>query len=506
MDFNEKPMFIFEMANNHMGDVKHGLQVIKQFKEVSDEFNFRFAFKLQYRDLDTFIHPQYKERTEFKYVKRFSETRLSEKDLKTLRDGIKEAGFTGVCTPFDENSVDLVVKHNYDIIKIASCSFTDWPLLEKIAQTGKPIIISTAGATLENIDKVAAFFEHRNKQFCLMHCVGEYPTKKDNLQLNQIDFLRDRFKTIPIGFSTHEEPDNIDSIKIAIAKGAVAFERHVGVKTDNYGLNEYSSTPQQIRQWLSAAQETFLMCGVKGKRRDFSEKERDDLRGLMRGMFAKKSIKKGENIDLTNTFFAIPNSEGHIMANDFSKYTEFIADHDIQPEEPILFKDVKINNLREKVTKIINDVKKILHDAKINLPDKTEVEISHHYGLDNYNKWGATIINCINREYCKKIIVLLPGQSHPYHYHKKKEETFHILYGSIIVNLDGDEKEYKAGDMIIVERGVNHSFKSLTGGIFEEISTTHYTGDSYYEDETILSNSNRKTAITFYSNWYMKPL
>ena len=192
--------------------------------------------------------------------------------LKALKDEIKRLGFVSICTPFDENSIDLIEEHDFDIIKIASCSFTDWPLLERIAKTDKPIIASTAGALLEDIDKVVSFFEHRDKHFCIMHCVGEYPTNKKNLQLNQIDLLKKRYPNIPIGYSTHETPDNTDAIKIAIAKGANVFERHIGIKTEKYDINAYSSTIDHISAWLNAARETFDMSGISEKRFDGTEK------------------------------------------------------------------------------------------------------------------------------------------------------------------------------------------------------------------------------------------
>ena len=145
-NFFEK-LFIFEMANNHMGDVGHGLEIINEMHQVSKDFDFRYAIKFQYRNLDTFIHPDYKNSYEFKYIKRFSETQLSNEELLRMRDTARQLGFVLICTPFDESSVDKVVNYDFDIIKIASCSFTDWPLLEKIARTEKPIIVSTAGAT-----------------------------------------------------------------------------------------------------------------------------------------------------------------------------------------------------------------------------------------------------------------------------------------------------------------------------------------------------------------------
>ncbi|MCM8817353.1 MAG: N-acetylneuraminate synthase family protein [Candidatus Omnitrophica bacterium] len=507
-DFLKKPLFIFEMANNHMGDVNHGINIVRAFAVIKKRFetDFDFAIKLQYRDIDTFIHPDYKQRTDLKYVKRFLETRLTESEFVAIVEEIRKNGFIAVCTPFDEISVDRIEKHGFDIIKIGSCSFTDWPLLERIVKTDRPIIASTAGATLDDIDKVVLFFEHREKRFALMHCVGEYPTIDKNLQLNQIDLLRQRYPGVEIGFSTHEDPDNYDSIKIAVAKGAKIFERHVGLQTEKYQLNAYSSTPEQIRSWLLSAKKAFEMCGVIGVRREFSEKELNDLQGLKRGVFAKKDIKEGEKITYEKVFYAIPNIQGQIVANDMSKYTEFVAKKDISAGNPVLREDVFIKDLRARIVEIMNKIKPILIAGNVALPNKLEFELSHHYGIDSFEQWGCAMINCINREYCKKLIILLPGQKNPVHYHVKKEETFNILYGDLIISLEGVEKQYKKGDMIIIERGKKHAFSSAGGAIFEEISTTHYAEDSFYEDERIEKNKDRKTFMTFWSDWLSKPI
>lgn len=499
-------LFIFDMANNHMGDLKHGLSIIDGVSKICGKFDLKFGFKLQYRDLDTFIHPDFKGRSDIKYVKRFEETRLGEKDLKKLRDEIKKAGFMAICTPFDENSVDLIEKHDFDIIKIGSCSFNDWPLLERIVKTDKPIIVSTGGALLEDMDRVVVFLEHRKKEICLMHCVSEYPTLSGNLQLNQIDFLRTRYPGIPVGFSTHEDPDNVDAVKIAVAKGACVFERHVGIESGDYKLNQYSSTPQQIERWLLSAQEAFKICGLSDGARHISEKEIEGLKALKRGVYAKSAIEKGDKINLSDIFLAIPNTKGQFLANDLSKYAELIAKKKIDKNKPLMFVDVEMLNSREKVLEIINKVKNILIESKINLPDKVEFELSHHYGIKDFEKFGAAIINCINREYCKKIIIMLPGQRHPIHFHKKKEETFHVLYGELAINLDGVENKYKAGDMIIIERGMKHSFNSENGAVFEEISTTHFKEDSFYDDKKIIENIDRKTEMTFWSDWLIKPI
>lgn len=503
--FFEK-LFIFEMANNHSGDINHGIKIIKEMKKISDKYGFKFAFKLQYRELDSFIHPDYKTRQDIKYIKRFSDTKLSAEDFEILKNEIDNAGFVSICTPFDEKSVDLIEKHNYDVIKIASCSFTDWPLLEKIALTDKPIIASTASASFEEIDQVVSFFDHRNKDLCVMHCVGSYPTKKEDLHLSQIDLLKKRYPNITIGFSTHEDPDNTDSIKIAVAKGAKVFERHVAVETDVIKKNAYSSNPSQIDAWLNAAKDAYSICGEEASRYPISEKEKEDLRGLKRGVFALKKIRKGEKINSENSFFAIPNSVNQVLANDFSKYTEYIAGKDLNVNEAIMYDCVNAKNLREQILNIIKQLKEIIVKSNIVLPNRLDLELSHHYGIEKYSEYGAAILNCINREYCKKLIILLPGQNHPDHHHVKKEETFHVLYGDMNVNLSGKDKSLQAGDMLTVEREMKHRFSSHGGCVFEEVSTTHYKNDSFYEDKKVINNKERKTEMTFWSDWLYKEL
>ena len=494
-------LFIYDIANNHMGDVEHGLRIIREVAAVAKEFPFKFAIKFQYRQLDSFIHPDYKGSSEFKYVKRFSETRLSKEDFGRMKAELDKLGVISMCTPFDEESVDLIEEQGFDIIKIASCSFTDWPLLERIAKTSKPIVASTAGSSLEDIDNVVSFFEHRSKQLCLMHCVGVYPTPSKQLELNQIDFFKKRYSNLPIGYSTHEAPANLDAIKIAVAKGANAFERHVGVPTEKYKLNAYSSTPEQLRAWLQAAVEAFEICGVSGRRRDFSAKENEDLRGLRRGVFLKRDAKAGEKLKPQDVFFAIPCFEGQLLANDFSKYNQVVLLKDLKAKQPLLPGSFSCSNIRQAVEDIVRAECKLLRSAGIKLKDKLEFEISHHYGIEQFSRWGCAIITCVNREYCKKIILLLPGQENPVHAHKVKEETFHLLYGDLSINLDGAVTNYKAGDIVVVERSVKHSFSSASGAVLEEISTTHFPNDSFYDDQAIIDNKSRKTNMTCWADW-----
>lgn len=497
-NYFDRPLYIFEMANNHMGSVDHGLAMIRAFAEVSKPFPFQFAFKFQFRHFDTFIHPEYKARMDLKYIKRFSETELTREQFQQLKDAVDANGFISMCTPFDEPSVDLIEEMGFDVIKVASCSFTDWPLLERIVQTDKPLIASTSAATIEEIDKVVSFLQHREKRFALMHCVGEYPTKIENLQLNQIDLLKQRYPEVTVGYSTHEEPGNTESILMAIAKGACIFEKHVAVDTEVFMKNEYSATPAQVARWLQSADKAYKMGGVSAQRSEATEKELADLRQFKRGVFTSRKLAKGEKIDTTNTFFAFPNSNAQLLANDMSKYVEYYAERDIEKYGAVAAEEIRSVDKREKIYAIVQKVKKILAEGNVVVPGMATLEISHHYGLDRFYDVGCTIINVINREYCKKLIVVLPGQKHPEQYHKIKEETFVLLHGDLQLTLDGVVKECRRGDIVTVTRGTKHPFSSKTGAIIEEISSTHYKDDSYYTDEAILQNKDRKTVLSYW--------
>ena len=494
-----KNLVIFEFANNHMGDVEHGLRMVREFADVVNRVNLKelqFAIKFQFRDIETFIHPDFKSRNDLKYVKRFTETKLSNNEFFLLKSEAEKAGFKTICTGFDEASVELIREMRFDIIKVASCSFTDWPLLNKVVEVGLPVIASTAGSSLEEIDNVVSFFKNRNKDLAIMHCVGEYPTKEENLQLNQIDFLRERYQDVPIGFSTHEEPDNYLPIMAAIAKGASLFEKHVAVDTEQYPKNAYSSTPDEVENWLLSASRALKMCGKVDGRHESSEKEISDLRRFKRGVFVNKRVEKGEVIDRSNTFCAWPPQDGQILANDMSKYTHYIAQKTLEPRGAVNTQEVNKVSTREQVWDIVQDVKSFLQESNVVYPGQAKLEISHHYGVDKFYETGITMITVVNREYCKKLIIMLPNQNHPEQYHKQKEETFLVLHGEVDLYLNNNYQLLQKGDVITIEPGVRHHFSTKNGCVIEEVSSTHYKDDSYYTDNRIAENKNRKTFIT----------
>ena len=495
------PLFIFEMANNHMGDIEHGVRIVREFKKVAAEFSrFKFSIKLQHRD-DTFFHPDYVRRLDYKYIKRFTETKLSRENFKRLKDEIQDAGFISMCTPWDEPSVDMMDELGFDVIKIASCSFLDWPLLERVVKSDKPVIASTAAAEIGDIDRVVSFLAHRNKSFAIMHCVGEYPCLREHLELNQIDYFRARYPGVMIGYSTHEEPGNLDSVRIAVGKGAALFEKHIALPTEKYAVNAYSATPDQARKWLEAAVDAYEMCGVSGRRKDVFEKEIQDIEPLYRGAFAAADIKKGGKINSQDLFLAMPNRPGQLAAKHVSKYTTFYAERDFAKNEPLMMDGVLVKDLHAQVKQIVNQLRCLLKERRIALPAYVDLEISHHYGLDRFSEWGGILIKIINRSYSKMLVVMFPGQSYPRHRHLQKDETYHLLHGDLIVEIDGAETTLGEGDVLSINRDTPHSFKTTGGAIIEEVATTYVHGDSVYEDDAINKNPNRKICLTFWPEW-----
>lgn len=494
-------LFVLEMANNHMGDLQHGLEIIRQFSAVCLDYpEFNFGFKLQYRDLDSFIHPSFKNRTDLPYIKRFSKTRLGKDEYNQLVQEIRSHGLSVISTPFDESSVDLIELQEIDFIKIASCSFNDWPLLERIVQTNHPIIASTGGASTTQIDNVVSFFEHRKKDFVLMHCVAEYPTPIENLQLNQIDFFRDRYPQVRIGFSTHEEPNDATTIQLAIAKGARVFEKHVGLGTVENPLNAYSANTHQITQWLSAARRAFTICGEIGTRHLNNTSESLSLRSLRRGVFLRKAIKADETIHNKDVYFSFPAVTNQITTDEWSKYSSFTTNVSIGEDEPVLKTNTTAIDLRKAVWDAVTKLKMILSASKVIIPNGATLELSHHYGIEKFEEIGLGLITVVNQTYCKKILISLPNQLHPEQFHRTKSETFHILYGKVDVTLNGETSHHQPGSVIQIDSGVRHSFKSSTGCVIEELSSSHSPSDSFYTDDSINSNKNRKTFLTYWMN------
>jgi N-acetylneuraminate synthase len=314
-------LFVLEVANNHWGSIERGLKIITDFSRIVRFNNVRASIKLQFRDVDNFIHKDFRDRVDIRYIKKTLDTKMTADDYETLIKAIRNSGCIPMATPFDEKSVNLCVDLGIPIIKIASSDLNDWFLIEKIAETRKPIIVSTGGSSLKDVDDLVVFCENRNIPLAINHCVSMYPSEDSELEINQIDFLKNRYPNHVIGFSTHEYTDWTNSLLIAYAKGARTFERHIDIEMDGVPVSPYCSLPDQVDTWFKAFHKAKEMCGAPGiQKRIPPEKEIKYLDALVRGVYAKRDLPEGyiinhEHIN-EDVYLAVPLQKGQISCRE----------------------------------------------------------------------------------------------------------------------------------------------------------------------------------------------
>ena len=328
-------LFVLELANNHWGKLDRGMKIVSDFARVVRFNNIRAAIKLQFRDVDRFIHKDFRDRSDIRYIKKTIDTQLTKDEFKTLVDHVVNQGGIPMATPFDEASVDFMMELGMEIIKIASSDLADWILIEKIAKTRKPVIVSTGGSSLKDIDDMVAFFKNRNIPLAVNHCVSLYPSEDSEVEVNQIDFLKNRYPENVIGLSTHEMTDWTSSVMIAYAKGARTFERHIDIEDNGIPVSPYCTLPHQADQWFKAWKKAVEFCGAPGTQKRIPPKrEIEYLDGLVRGVYAKRDMQRGEKLQADDVYLAIPLQKGQISCRELMNGETVTAD--LQADQAIL--------------------------------------------------------------------------------------------------------------------------------------------------------------------------
>ena len=287
-------LFILELANHHWGRVDHGLKIIRDFGTLVRYNSIKASIKLQFRDVDRFIHPDYVGSEDNCYISKTEATKLTKDEFAVLVAEVVNVGCIPMATPFDEASVDLCVEFDFPIIKVASSDVNDWPLLETVASTRRPVIVSSGGASEKNLDDIVAFFGKREIPLAINHCVSLYPSEDHELELNQIDYLRDRYPGHVIGFSSHEQYDWQASMLMSYAKGARTWEGHIDIDADGIAVSPYCTTPERADTGFKACQEAREVSGESTTdRRVFPKREIEYLDSLVRGVWAKRALEPG---------------------------------------------------------------------------------------------------------------------------------------------------------------------------------------------------------------------
>ena len=151
-----KDLFVLELANNHWGNLDRGIKIIRDFGAIVRHNSVKAAIKLQFRDVDSFIHKDFRNH-ESRYIQKTIDTKLTDAEYKILVDEVVNVGCIPMATPFDENSVDYLDSFNVPAYKIASFENNHIPLIEKVITKKKPLIISLGATTKREINYLYNF-------------------------------------------------------------------------------------------------------------------------------------------------------------------------------------------------------------------------------------------------------------------------------------------------------------------------------------------------------------
>lgn len=462
-------MFIFEMANNHQGDVQHGKLIIDMCSDLAKKHKITNPFiKFQFRDLDTFIHEDKREK-DIPYVKRFLSTELKTSEFKELANYAKAKGLGTVGTVFDEKSIETFLELGIDILKIASCSIDDFPLLHELGKVEKPTVLSTGGTSNQTIIRALNTLKKKNSELAILHCVGIYPTTEDELLLQNIGDLKKLFGEHKIGFSTHESPSNDLPIAMALSLGATIFEKHVAVERGEIKKNAYSADKNELDLWLANYNRAKAILNCESEHFEkIRSKENIGLNKLKRGVFHKEDRR----------FFAFPKDE---EGQDVSS----------------LYYD-QISKENEPFVEAFDSASLILRKAGYKPSLFETVDFSFHHGMEKFTQFGAVYFKQFENDFfLKKLIVMKKGQELPLHKHRDRTELLHVKFGE--ARIEGSQNfEISKEDFLTFTKDEIHSFFAKTDLVLEEVvaKESKLLNESEYEDKKILKESARKKSFS----------
>ncbi len=293
------PYIIAELSANHNGSIERAFESILAAKEAGAD-----AVKIQTYTADTMTIDCNREEFQitgglwdgYSLYDLYKEAQTPYEWHKRLFDYAKEIGITIFSTPFDETAVDLLEELGTPVYKIASFEMTDLPLVKYVAQTKKPMIISTGMANLEEITEVVRVArENGCTDLILLHCISSYPAPAEQSNLKTIPDLAERFGVIT-GLSDHTMGTTVATTSVAL--GACLIEKHFTLsRTDKGPDSEFSLEPQELKQLCIDTKIAWQSLGRAGYER--KEVEKSNVR-FRRSIYAVKDIKKGDKITKEN--------------------------------------------------------------------------------------------------------------------------------------------------------------------------------------------------------------
>ena len=291
----QKPVYIIaEMSANHMQDYEIAVKMLKAAKDFGAD-----AVKLQTYTPDTLTIDCHNKFFDIKGGTPWDGQNLYElyKDAYTpwewhpkLKKIASDLGIDLFSTPYDKTAVDFLEELKVPVYKVASFELVDIPLLRYIAQTGKPIIMSTGMATIDEINEaVQTIRDAGNNQIALLKCTSAYPASPEDINLKTIEHLRNTFNLVT-GLSDHTLETAVPVSAVAI--GACIIEKHFTLSRDNIGPDSsFSLNPGEFKHMVDSIRMVEKALGTVSF--DLSEKEKRN-RSFRRSLFVVKDIKAGE--------------------------------------------------------------------------------------------------------------------------------------------------------------------------------------------------------------------
>lgn len=304
-----EPYIIAEIGSNHNGDIELAKKMIDVAKEKGADcvkfqsWSKNTIFSRKKYEENYFLDDDYRDKDDYDLEDIVEEYSITKEEQRTLKEYCDELNIGFSSSVFSREEVDFLVDElDVDFIKVASMDLNNYPFLEYVAKKDKPIVLSTGLSKLSEIEKaVDTIYDQGNEKLVLLHCVSNYPTKYDEVNLNNIEMLRDLFD-VPVGFSDHTLGFSVPLL--SVAKGVCLIEKHFTLDKSMEGWDhELSANPEELEVISKESKKIYQSLGKYQRVVNESEEQIKEYR---RSIVVNRDMEAGEIIEKNDLEFKRP--------------------------------------------------------------------------------------------------------------------------------------------------------------------------------------------------------